>query len=162
MYYIYVVMIEVIKNEIITYNIVPLNKNSVYTTEHWTNILKNGLTVTVLYTQQWREGYFTIDVTENEKNALNTDDTIVLNDHGASVEELVSGWDYEHEIKNKEKYTDIELKEIYRLMYCSEDNKDEYDSDEDHDFNQDIMEENEWTMDDTIYEIYNGFEFEDE
>ena len=47
-------------------------------------------------------------------------------------------------------------------MYCSEDNKDDYDSDEDHDFNQDIMEENEWTMDDTIYEIYDGFEFEDE
>ena len=53
--------------EIITYNIVPLNKNSVYTIEHWTNILQSGKNVTVLYTQQWRYGSFTIDLTENEK-----------------------------------------------------------------------------------------------
>lgn len=147
--------------EIITYNIVPLNKNSVYTIEHWTNILQSGKNVTVLYTQQWRYGSFTIDLTENEKQKLIDIEHIILNDHGASVEELVSGWDYEHEIKNKDKYTDSELKEIYRLMYCDKENTEEYNSDEEHEFNQDIMEENEWTMNDTIYEIYDGFDLDE-
>lgn len=155
-------MIEETKEEILTYNIVPLNKNCVYTTEHWTNTLKNGLTVTVLYTQQWRYGNFSIDLTKSEKNAFNTNETIVINDYGGCTEEIINGWYYECDIKNKDKYTDSELKEIYRLMYCGEDNKDEYDSDEEYDFNQDIMEENDWSMDDTIYEIYDGFEFEDE
>lgn len=147
--------------EIKTYNISPLNKNSVYTIENWTNILQSGKIVTVLYTQQWRYGSFTIDLTENEKQKLIDIEHIILNDHGASVEELVSGWDYEHEIKNKDSYTDIELKEIYRLMYCDKENTEEYNSDEEHNFNQDIMEENEWTMDDTIYEIYSGFDLDE-
>jgi hypothetical protein len=46
-------------------------------------------------------------------------------------------------------------------MYCDKENTEEYNSDEEHDFNQDIMEENEWTMDDTIYEIYSGFDLDE-
>ena len=154
-------MKEEMSEEIKTYTISPLNKNSVYTIENWTNTIPNGKIVTVLYTQQWRYGSFTIDITENEKQKLIDIEHIILNDYSVSIEELESGWDYEHEIKNKDSYTDIELKEIYRLMYCDKENTEEYNSDEEHDFNQDIMEENEWTMNDTIYEIYSGFDLDE-
>ena len=48
-------------------------------------------------------------------------------------------------------------------MFYDKDNEDEYDNMEEkgfNDFEQDIMEANNWSMDDTIYEIYCGFEIE--
>ena len=48
-------------------------------------------------------------------------------------------------------------------MFYDNENEDEYDNRDENDFNdfeQDIMEENNWSMDDTIYEIYCGFEIE--
>ena len=48
-------------------------------------------------------------------------------------------------------------------MFCNNDNKDEYNCEDALDFNnfeQDIMETNGWFMEDTIYEIFNGFELE--
>ena len=53
-----------------------------------------------------------------------------------------------------------QLEEIHKMMFCSEDNQDEYDTEEEYDFDQDIMEANDWSMNDTIYEITNGCELE--
>ena len=142
------------------YNLYPLNKNCIYTTEHWVNKLSNGKYVTVLYVQQWRSGTITIELDEIDKQKLLAQDNITLNDCGACVEELNEGWFYESEIKNKDNYNDGELKEIHKMMFCNEDNQDEYDSEEEYDFDQDIMEENDWSMSDTIYEITNGCELE--
>jgi hypothetical protein len=149
--------------ELESYNVYPESKDSVYTTEHWTNQLSNGKCVTVLHVQQWRNGSFNIEISAKDKETLLTQDSIILNDHGASVEELSSGWFYECKIKNKDQYNDEELKEIHKLMFYDKDNEDEYDNMEEkgfNDFEQDIMEANNWSMDDTIYEIYCGFEIE--
>ena len=45
-------------------------------------------------------------------------------------------------------------------MFCDKDNEDDYNSEGEYDFEQDIMEVNDWSMDDTMYEIMSGFELE--
>ena len=142
------------------YHLYPKNKDCIYTTEHWNNQLSNGKLVTVLYVQQWRDGEFTIELDEKEKAMILTDDNITLNDWGACTEEISSGWFYETKIKNKDSFNEEEKKEIHRLMFCDKDDEDAYNSEEEYDFEQDIMEANDWSMDDTIYEIVNGCELE--
>tara|TARA_B110000003_G_C16439827_1_gene453579 strand:+ start:166 stop:624 length:459 start_codon:yes stop_codon:yes gene_type:complete len=145
------------------YCIYPESKDSIYTTEHWTNQLSSGKNVTVLYEQQWRDGSFNIELSPKDKETLLTQDSIILNDHGACVEELSNGWFYECKIENKDQYNDEELNEIHKLMFYDKDNEDEYDNIEEKDFNnfeQDIMEANDWSMNDTIYEICCGFDIE--
>ena len=142
------------------YNLYPQSKNSIYTTEHWVNTLSNRKLVTVLFVQQWRTGIFTIELDETEKERLLAQDNITLNDCGASIDELTDGWYFGTEIKNKDNYNDEELKEIHKMMFCDNDNQAEYDSEVEYDFDQDIMEANDWSMDDTIYEITNGCELE--
>ena len=46
------------------------------------------------------------------------------------------------------------------MMFCDRENQHEYDSEEDYGFDQDIMEANDWSMNDTIYEILHGCELE--
>ena len=144
------------------YHLYPKNKECTYTTEHWNNQLSNGKQVTVLYVQQWRDGEFTIELDEKEKAIILTNDNIILNDWGACTEEISSGWFYETKIKNEETFNDQEKKEIHKLMFCDKDNEEEYCNDDlnFNNFEQDIMEANDWSMDDTIYEIVNGCELE--
>ena len=59
-------------------------------------------------------------------------------------------------LKYKTYEYDEEKKEIHRLMFCDKDDEDAYNSEEEYEFEQDIMEANDWSMDDTIYEIVNG------
>ena len=142
------------------YNIYPNENDTIYTIEHWSNTLSNGKHVTILHTQYWRDGIFSNEMTDEDKEKLEVQtDVIILNNIGASVEELESGWYYGTEIKNKDKYNDDELREIRQLMYCR-DNNDEYNDDDDNVFETDIMEINEWILDDTIYELYDGCELE--
>ena len=142
------------------YHLYPKNKECIYTTEYWNNQLSNGKQVTVFHVQQWRDGEFTIELDEKEKAIILTDDNIILNDWGACTEEISSGWFYETKIKNEETFTDEEKKEIHKLMFCDKDDECAYNSEEEYDFEQDIMEANDWSMDDTIYEIVNGCELE--
>ena len=142
------------------YNIYPSEKNTIYTIEHWSNALSNGKHVTILYTQNWRNGTFSNEMNDEDKDKLEAQsDVIILNDIGASVDELDEGWDYATEIKNKDQYNDEELREIHSLMYC-DDNNDEYNYNSEPDFDPDIMENNKWDLDDTIYELYDGCELE--
>ena len=122
--------------------------------------MSNGKQVTVFYVQQWRDGEFTIELDEKEKAIILTNDNIILNDWRACTEEISSGWFYETKIKNEETFTDEEKKEIHKLMFCDKDDECAYNSEEEYDFEQDIMEANDWSMDDTIYEIVNGCELE--
>jgi len=139
-----------------TYCLYPRHEDSIFTTEHWTNKLSNGKTVTVLHVQQWNEGTFSIELDETNKAKITDQKNIILNDWGACTEELCSGWYYKTKIKNEESFNDEEKKEIHKLMYCDKDNEDAYYSEEEYEFEQDIMEANDWSMDDTIYEIVNG------
>jgi len=142
------------------YNIYPNEKDTIYTIEHWSNTLSNGKHVTVLYTQNWRDGTFSNEMNDEDKEKLEVQtDVIILNDIGASVEELDEGWDYETKIQNKDEYNDEELREIHRLMYCDNNNI-EYSYNDEYNFDSNIMEINEWNLNDTIYELYDGCELE--
>ena len=142
------------------YNIYPNEKSTIYTIEHWSNTLSNGKHVTILYTQNWRDGTFSNEMNDEDKEKLEVQtDVIILNDIGASVEELDEGWDYETKIQNKDEYNDEELREIHRLMYCDNNNI-EYSYNDEYNFDSNIMEINEWNLNDTIYELYDGCELE--
>ena len=142
------------------YNIYPNEKDTIYTIEHWSNTLSNGKHVTILYTQNWRHGTFSNEMNDEDKEKLEVQtDVIILNDIGASVEELDEGWDYETKIQNKDEYNDEELREIHRLMYCDNNNI-EYSYNDEYNFDSNIMEINEWNLNDTIYELYDGCELE--
>ena len=141
--------------ELQVYRVTPIDKSSVYATEHWTNQLSNGKIVTVLYTLQFDDGVFHFEITDEEKDQLLQKDHIIVNDWNASTEEIHMGWGYEHKIQKEESYTAEEVEEIHNSMYVCNG----YDN-EDNDFNQDIMEENGWSMEETIYEIYSKCAFE--
>ena len=53
-------------------------------------------------------------------------------------------------------FTPEELKEIHILLYLDPANRDNYESDCEDDVDQLVLEQNDWTMDDTIYTITNG------
>ena len=135
------------------YKLSPENKNSIYTTEHWWNMLSDDSTpVTVLRVQVWRSGIFGIELDESDKERLLAqDDTIVLNDYGVSVDELYSGEFVKYEILNADTYSEEQMEEIRNMMF-GEDGEEEFD--------EDIMEANDWSMDDTIYEVTGGVELE--
>jgi hypothetical protein len=135
------------------YKITADYKNSTYATEQWTNALSNGKQVTILATLEYRSGDFEIELTDAEKESILKKESIVLNDYCVSVNELWSGWGPDIEIKNEDMYTEEEICEIKKLAYGE-------DEDEDEDFNE-IMEENGWSMNDTIYGFTTGCELEE-
>ena len=134
------------------YEIMADYKKSTYATEHWTNQLSNGKTVTFLVTNVYCWGTFEIELTDTEKEEILKKETIVLNDYGVLCQELTDGWLEEEEIQNRDDYTEEELDEIEKLIYWHKDYyDDEYDDDETYDYNEDILELNGWDLDDTIY-----------
>ena len=56
------------------------------------------------------------------------------------AKKLISGWHYETKIKNEDSYNKEEKKEIHKLMFKDKDDEDAYNSEEEYDFDQDIME----------------------
>ena len=94
---------------------------------------------------------------EKKQELLNNQEEInVTNLPGAMCEEVTNGWKYREGIVNKEKYTTEELKEIHLLLYLDPNNREDYESNCEDDVDDSILEQNEWTMDDTIYTITNG------
>ena len=132
------------------YHLTADYKKSTYQTEQWNNTLSNGKQVRFEITMYFYLGTFEIELTDMQKEEILKKDSIILNDYtGVSVEMLDSGCEYFDEICNKERYTSDELKEIHRLLYLDCD-----------DVNEDILEKNGWTMDNTIYGINTGCELE--
>ena len=136
------------------YRITPNTKKAVYTTEYWTNFLKNGKKVVFLNTNYWRYGSFEIELTPETKEEIEDKQGIILNNYGCSVEELTDTCSRYEEIEDQILFTKEEIKEIYNLLFNDSDDfskeynlEDEYTEDE-------ILENNGWSMDDTIY----GFE----
>ena len=138
------------------YTITSDYKKSSYQTEQWNNILSNGKRVTYEITTYFYWGTFEIELTDKEKEEILKKDEIILNDYGCSLEELTDGCDHYEEIKNEASYNEGELREIKKLLYFSPENDDEYS--EDCDIDQELLEENGWSMDDTIYGFSTGCE----
>lgn len=138
------------------YTITADYKKCSYQTEQWNNVLSNGKRVTYEITNYFYWGTFEIELTDKEKEEILKKDEIILNDYSCSFEELTSGCDHSEEIKNESSYNEEELQEIKKLLYCSPENYDEYD--EDCDVDDELLEENGWSMDDTIYGFSTGCE----
>ncbi len=148
------------EDKIKIYHLTADYKKSTYQTEKWNNTLSNGKRVRFEITNYFYWGTFEIELTDNEKEEILKKNSIIINDYsGVSVESLDSGCDYSDEICNKESFTPEELKEIHRLLYLDKDDEETYTSDCD-DVNEDVLEQNGWSMDGTIYGITTGCELE--
>lgn len=141
------------ENETRLYRICAEYKKSTYQTEQWNNLLKNGKKVRFEVTTYFRWGNFEIELNNKEKEEILKKESIVLNDYCCSCEELWDGSHRYEEIVNEDNYTEEEKKEIHKLIYYDDDDDNEYDSDEDYCLDEDILEKNDWSMDDTIYGI---------
>jgi hypothetical protein len=142
-----------------SYTLMAEYKKSTYQTEKWTNKMSNGKVVTFLITTYFRWGKFTITISDEEKEKLLKKDSIIINDYNCSCDELWDGCYRYEELENKEKYNSKELKEINKLLYYNEEDDDieknvkEIEYDEDDPVEEDLLEANGWTMDDTEYGI---------
>ena len=140
-----------------TYEIEPCNKSCIYTTEHWIITISTGKDVELLYTECWNYGSFEITVNKDEIEDLINTSPVLINDIGGSVNQLEMGWYYGHNVKNVKQYSDEEMKEINKVIYGDiEDNDTDYDEEDCIDTGR--LEDNGWTLEDTIYEVYDGFE----
>ena len=146
-----------INEEEVVYQLQNTYKKSIYQCEQWNNVLENGKKVRYEITTFFRWGTFEVEITKKEVNELLLKDEIILNDiPGCSIQELWDGCDRYEEIVNKEKYTEEELKEIHRLLFFNDEEPDCYISDCEDNIDEDLLEYNEWSMDDTIYGISGG------
>ncbi len=135
-------------------------KKCTYQREQWNNVLSNGKHVRFEVTNYFYWGTFEIELTDKEKEEILKKDSIILNDHsGISVDSLDGGCDYNDEICNMDSYTEEELKEIHRLLYLDPYHHTAYKIDC-NDVDEDILELNGWSMDDTIYGMDTGCELE--
>jgi len=140
-----------------TYEVEPSNKNCIYTIEHWNITISTGKDVELLYTECWKYGSFEITVNKDEIDDIINTTPVIINDIGGSVNELEMGWYYEHNIKNVKQYSDKEMKEINKVIYGDiEDN--DTDCDNEGCIDTCRLEDNGWTLEDTIYEVYDGLE----
>ena len=143
------------------YHLTANYKKSTYQTEQWKNILSNGKHVTFEITRYFYWGTFELELTDKEKKEILKKDSIIINDYaGVSVESLDSECDYSHDIYNKQGFTPEELKEIHRLVFLDLDDKESYDSERD-EVDENILQKNGWSMDDTIYGMDTGCELQE-
>ena len=151
--------VEQEQNKTKIYEISADYKKSTYQTEQWNNCLKNGKHVRFEITTYFYWGTFEVELDDKEKEELLKKDIIIINDiPGASCISLDIGCDNYDEICNKDQYNEEELKEIYKLLYCDE--HEDYNSEEEYCLDQDLLEKNGWSMDDTIYGFDTGCELE--
>jgi len=138
--------------ELLTYKVIPKFKKCTYSTERWDNIICNKKVV-LEKTILWRYGEFNIEIYEKEKEDLLKKEHIIINDYGGEFICTNDGCEDSFEIKDLETYSKNEKEEIFKSIYEN--------IEEELLFDESVLEEeNGWTLDDTIYEIYNGFELE--
>lgn len=142
-----------IMEETKTYRISASYKKAIYQTEEWNNWLSNGKKVVIEITTVFRRGEFEIELTESEKEEISKKHEIILNNYNASCNELWYGCDMYQEVRNEDNLTPEERKELHKLMYMDKDDPENYNEDSDDRVEEDLLEANGWSMDDTIYGI---------
>jgi hypothetical protein len=138
------------------YHIIADYKKSTYQTKHWTKNIC-GKMVTLLVTTYFYWGRWEIELTDKEKEEILKKESIILNDYNVEEAVLNSSCGQYEEIENKESYTEEELMEINMLIYTPVDDED-YDSDEEYEYDEDILRMNGWEINDTIYGFDTGCE----
>ena len=144
-----------------TYRISAAYKKATYQTEEWNNCLSNGKKVVIEITTVFRRGEFEIELSQREKEEITKKDEIILNDYNASCNELWDGCDMYQEVRNEDNLTPEERKELHKLMYMDKDDPENYDEDSDDRVEEDLLEANGWSMDNTIYGISCPYELEE-
>ena len=133
-----------------TYTISPKLTKSIYDEETWSNTLQNGNNIDIIIISYWRWAEFGISISSDEYKKLKKLETIVVSDFDYEFYNSDDCRCKETIIKNQDKYTDEELKEINELI-GNPDNCDE-----------DPLEENGWVSTDVKYVITDGCDLVEE
>ena len=142
------------------YHLTADYKKCTYQTEQWNNVLSNGKRVRFEITNVFYWGTFEITLTDAEKDEILQKKRIVLNDYsGVSVESLDDACEYYDEISNKDQFSSEELMEIHQLLYLDPSDTESYTLDCDC-IDEYVLDQNGWSMDDTIYGINSGCELD--
>jgi len=136
------------------YSVSAESKNSTYTNEYYSNTIC-GKKVVLIITTMWRWGEFNISIYEKDKESILNMNPLIINDHCGEFISTENGWQDDVEIQNFDSYSDKEKLAIYESVFEDVENKVVNDSCV-------LEDENGWELDDTIYEIYCGFELEEE
>ena len=131
------------------YTLTNAYKKSSYENEHYTKIVL-GKRVTLIITTVYRWGEFEVTLTEEEKKKMLNEDIVCVNDYDSSFVSNIDGCEQFDEIKNLENYTEEEKNAIYKDIYEDVENEILFDKSE--------LEDNDWDLDDTFYEIVGGVE----
>ena len=148
------------------YTIEPKYKKSVYEKEEWYNKLKNGKSVSVYITTYYRYGTFNVKLSNIDKQEITNNDEIILNNYeDFEMEELIDGCSLDIDIANESSYTNDEINEISKLIYCYNNEKGVYDaklegseeeSEEENEFDICEFENNGWEHIESEYGIIGG------
>lgn len=126
------------------YTLTNKYKKSSFENDYFTKYIM-GKRVTLIITTIFRWGEFEVNLTEEEKKDIMNKDTICLNDYDYSFVSNVDGCERTEEIEDIDSYTEEEKKAIYDDIYEDDDNEVLLSSME--------LEDNDWELVDTIYEI---------
>jgi len=140
-------------DEMKTYSVSAESKNSTYTNEYYSNTIC-GKKVVLIITTVWRWGEFNISIYEKDKESILNMNPLIINDHCGEFISTENGWPDDVEIKHFDSYSNEEKMAIYESVFEDIENKVVNDSCV-------LEDENGWVLDDTIYEIYCGFELEE-
>ena len=133
-----------------SYTIMAARCDNTYSIERWQNVISSGKSVIILVSYVYRDGEFTIELTDAEKNSIIKMDEIDLSNYSNVCcerlrEESLQGVD----IESEEQFTDAELNEINALVYVR--TGEEYDNTKCYDTNAELLDANCWLLNDTLY-----------
>lgn len=126
------------------YTLTNKHKKSSFENDYFTKYIM-GKSVTLIITTVFRWGEFEVNLTEEEKTHIMNKDSICLNDYDYSFVSNIDGCERIEEIEDIDSYTEEEKRAIYNDIYEDDDNEVLLSSME--------LEDNDWELVDTTYEI---------
>jgi len=132
-----------------SHTISPKANKCTFTREEWYIHLFNKI-VRLDVTVMWRWGDFSIYITEKEKKELESSEKVIVSEYDFELMNMFDGCERFVELRNESDYTKDELKEIYKKIYLTDEKI----------YDEDILEQNGWFLEDTVTYIVNGVTIE--
>jgi len=132
-----------------SHTISPKANKCTFTREEWYIQLFNKI-VYLDVTVMWRWGDFSIYITEEEKKELESSEKVIVSEYDFELINMFDGCERFVELRNESDYTKDELKEIYKKIYLTDEKI----------YDEDILEQNGWFLEDTVTYIVNGVTIE--
>jgi len=138
------------ENETKKFLVTPKYKKSLHTTEYWTHTEYSNVTLEI--TTIFRYGEFEVTLTEDEYSTMETnEDVVILNNYYSEFVCSIDGCEQIVEITGIDSIQDeTEKNKILNSVYENVEDEEI--------FSIDIIEENGWDIDETIYTIIGGVE----